>query len=40
VLISGLAMASLPTIVFFHPRAVPESEWEKGCPALVRGSPV
>jgi hypothetical protein len=40
VLIADLAMASLPTIVFFHPRAVPELNGRMAGPALVRGSPV
>jgi len=40
VLIAGLAMASLPTIVFFHPRSCSRIEWEDGRPAFVRGSPV
>jgi hypothetical protein len=34
VLIAGLAMASLPTIVFFHPRAVPESNGRMAAPHL------
>jgi hypothetical protein len=34
VLIAGLAMASLPTIVFFHPGAVPESNGRMAAPHL------
>ena len=33
-LIAGLAMASLPTIVFFHPRAAPESNGRMAAPHL------